>query len=71
MSWQLALVALIVAAAAWYLFHRTWRTWIATRANCTGSCGCSRPDSSAAGESPASTLIPPEEVALRPRRQGP
>ncbi len=67
MSWQLAIVLLIVAAAAAYLVRQTWRTWSGAAAGCRGGCGCSR--TQAAPPEGKVTLIPSDQLTLR-RRTG-
>ncbi len=59
MLWQLIIVGVVVAVAAFYLVRQTWRTWTARKRGC-GDCGCARP------ASPTSqTLIPLEQLTLR------
>jgi hypothetical protein len=56
-DWQLALAAVLVAAAVAYLARRAWRT-LARRGGC-GGCGAAPPAKE--GER---TIIPAEQVKL-------
>jgi hypothetical protein len=68
MSWQLAVVALLVAAAALYLARSAWRTWKGAKGGCGGGCGCGTA-APPARENGRPTLIPSEHLTLR-RRDG-
>jgi hypothetical protein len=69
MDWQLLGVGVLVAGAAVYLGQQTLRTWIGKKSSC-GGCGggCGKPT---APTPPGATLIPVEELRLRPRSTGP
>ena len=66
MVWQLVIVAVIVAAAAWYIARATWRTWSGRKSGCGGGCGCG---SKTAAEQKG-TVIPVEQITLRRRGPG-
>jgi hypothetical protein len=51
-----------VAAAAVYLARRGWRTWRASRAGCSGGCGCHK---AGAARPSNEGLIPAEQLTLR------
>jgi len=40
MDWQLVAVMVAVAAAALYVARGWWRSWSASKAGCSGGCGC-------------------------------
>jgi hypothetical protein len=61
MSWQLSLVALIVATAALYLLRRALRTWIGSPSSCTGCRSASTLPTK------SSTFIPAEQLTIRER----
>ena len=63
MDWQWALVGLCVALAAVYLARRAWRTWRGRAAGC-GGCKCAAPPARKEG---TTTLIPAEQLTMRPR----
>jgi hypothetical protein len=65
LDWQLVLVGLLVAAAAWYLVRASWRTWTAKKGGCGGGCGCGR--QATAPRRGDRTVIPVQEVTLRRR----
>jgi hypothetical protein len=64
MDWQLLLVVVLVLLALLYLGRRTLRTWRGKTAGC-GTCKCSSTATPNTGG--ARTLIPVEQVKLRPR----
>ena len=44
MSWQLAVVLMLVVAAGAYLLRATWTTWAGKRSGCGSGCGkCAKP----------------------------
>lgn len=67
MVWQLVIVALIVAAAAWYLVRATWRMWSGRKSGCGGGCGCSSKSAAPAEKNGQGTLIPVEQITMRRR----
>jgi FeoB-associated Cys-rich membrane protein len=70
MTWQLAVVLVIVAASAAYLGWRVWRTWAGSKSGCGGGCSCPGKTSSQPADN-AVPLIPSHQLTLRrpdPRR---
>jgi hypothetical protein len=67
MSWQLAVVGLIVATAVLYLARAGWRSWKGAKAGCAGGCGCAGTKTGEVGGSGKVTLIPSEQLTLRRR----
>lgn len=65
MGIQYVAVLVLIAIAASYLLRRAWRT-VAGHHDCR-SCGCARTRPSA-NENGYSTLVPIEQVRLRPQR---
>jgi hypothetical protein len=61
---QLALVALIVAAAGLYLARQTWRSLRGKKAGCRGGCGCAATKITNKGET---SLISVEQLTQRLR----
>ena len=44
MDLQIAIVAVLIAAAALYIGWQVWRTWAgAKNGGCGGGCGCAKP----------------------------
>ena len=68
MDGQLLLVGVIVTGAAGYLVRQTWRTWTRSRSGC-GGCGCGSKTAGPAAGNGQVTLIPTEQLSLRPRER--
>jgi len=65
MWWQLALVVLIVAGAAFYLARQTWRAWSGRKqAGCGGGCSC-KSATARAPDGVQGKFIPVEQLTLR------
>jgi hypothetical protein len=67
MTWQLAVVGLIVAAAILYLARAGWRSWKGAKAGCAGGCGCGGTKAREVGGNGKAPLIPSEQLTLRQR----
>jgi hypothetical protein len=66
MSWQTAVVLMVVALAAIYVVRRTWRTWTAAKDGCGGGCGCQKAPKSIAESNGTHTFVPVEQLTVRP-----
>jgi hypothetical protein len=61
MDWQVALVAVIVAAAVWYLSRQIVGKWAGKKGGC-GGCACAAKESTA---DPGNDLVPADQLTLR------
>ena len=67
MDWQLLSVAVIVAAALWYLGRATWRSLRPGNSGCGGGCGCSAKAVPEGANGDGGTVIPAEQLLNRLR----